>query len=315
MPNYFGVAAVQPIDRQNRVAYTATSGQTTFAATYSPGYVDVYKNGAKLKVADFSATNGSSITLTVPASAADYIEIIGIKTSSPYDFYTKAQTNQLINRFSLGVTGTGDAMVFSSSTPTLLGIADGTELVVRPPTTNTVTNPTVNLSSISVGTKTITAAGGNALPAGAWPGGSDIVLRYNLTLDKLELIGVGTTFATNAQALAGTSTSLLLSPAALKSIFTGAQLLGSSGYQKLPGGLILQWGNIVTSSSNDLTFTFPIAFPNGCRAVTATYANNSGSQAVMAAFGPLSTTSVAVGSYTNGGTRATSTIYIMAVGD
>lgn len=37
--------------------------------------------------------------------------------------------------------------------------------------------------------------------------------------------------------------------------------LASNGYQKLPGGLIIQWG--VISSSNG-TFNFPITFPNGC---------------------------------------------------
>lgn len=43
------------------------------------------------------------------------------------------------------------------------------------------------------------------------------------------------------------------------------QSLGSSGYQKLPGGLILQWG--VTgafSDNNSATVIFPIQFPNNC---------------------------------------------------
>ncbi|MBO4119827.1 hypothetical protein J5T34_03620 [Cupriavidus gilardii] len=43
--------------------------------------------------------------------------------------------------------------------------------------------------------------------------------------------------------------------------FTGTnQSLGASGYQKLPGGLILQWGGV--SAANGLgNVTFPIAFP------------------------------------------------------
>jgi len=40
--------------------------------------------------------------------------------------------------------------------------------------------------------------------------------------------------------------------------------LGSNGYQKLPSGLILQWGMITPSTINTQTqFTFPIAFPTG----------------------------------------------------
>ena len=42
--------------------------------------------------------------------------------------------------------------------------------------------------------------------------------------------------------------------------------LAQSGYQKLPGGLILQWGLITGSiganTISGITITFPIAFPN-----------------------------------------------------
>jgi len=35
--------------------------------------------------------------------------------------------------------------------------------------------------------------------------------------------------------------------------------IGSNGYQKLPSGLIIQWGNITSSSTSGI-ITFPIAF-------------------------------------------------------
>ncbi|SEA16173.1 hypothetical protein SAMN04515656_104154 [Eubacterium aggregans] len=45
-----------------------------------------------------------------------------------------------------------------------------------------------------------------------------------------------------------------------------AQSLAASGYKKLPGGLIIQWGvtaGVVDGSGNlNKTITFPIAFPN-----------------------------------------------------
>ncbi len=45
--------------------------------------------------------------------------------------------------------------------------------------------------------------------------------------------------------------------------FAGAnQSLTSSGYQKLPGGLIIQWG--VTAAASSGSITFPISFPNSC---------------------------------------------------
>jgi len=62
----------------SRVIYTYTSaaGQTTFAATYSIGYADVYLNGIKLSSSDFTATNETSVILTEGASEGDIIEII-----------------------------------------------------------------------------------------------------------------------------------------------------------------------------------------------------------------------------------------------
>ena len=54
----------------------------------------------------------------------------------------------------------------------------------------------------------------------------------------------------------------------------GAQSLVTNGYKKLPGGLILQWGNNVTVGTL-ITVTFPIAFPTGPLGVSAT-ANRSG---------------------------------------
>lgn len=55
--------------------------------------------------------------------------------------------------------------------------------------------------------------------------------------------------------------------------FTGAnQSLGSSGYQKLPGGLIMQWGSVtVTPAFNGTqSVTFPTAFASAVYSVTAT---------------------------------------------
>jgi hypothetical protein len=53
--------------------------------------------------------------------------------------------------------------------------------------------------------------------------------------------------------------------------------LGNSGYQKFPGGLILQWGqyNLPIADTAGVTVTFPIAFPNQCFTVYSLLAANS----------------------------------------
>ena len=44
-------------------------------------------------------------------------------------------------------------------------------------------------------------------------------------------------------------------------------LLAVNGYQKLPGGCIMQWGTVTVPNDNVLTVTFPIPFPNNCGSV------------------------------------------------
>ena len=70
--------------------------------------------------------------------------------------------------------------------------------------------------------------------------------------------------ADEAQALA--SAVVALTPARLADAFKGAnQSMSGNGYQKLPGGLIMQWGRkSVGDFANDYigTIAFPIAFPN-----------------------------------------------------
>ena len=52
--------------------------------------------------------------------------------------------------------------------------------------------------------------------------------------------------------------------AKLTDAFKGANSsLSTNGYQKLPSGLIIQWGQI-TGSYNANTFSFPLAFPTAC---------------------------------------------------
>lgn len=55
--------------------------------------------------------------------------------------------------------------------------------------------------------------------------------------------------------------------------FTGSnQSKVSNGYQKLPGGLILQWG-FQRADTNAGVVTFPIAFPSQCASIQATFSS------------------------------------------
>ena len=91
---------------------TATAGQTVFASAgaYTPGFVQVYRNGARLGNADFTATNGTTITLTNAATAGDLVTI---------EYYT---LTSLVNALPLtGGTVTGSTTF--NSTVTVNGAA------------------------------------------------------------------------------------------------------------------------------------------------------------------------------------------------
>lgn len=79
-------------------------------------------------------------------------------------------------------------------------------------------------------------------------------------------IEAGVLIANAATAQALTNNKQLLTPAALTSALGGGnQSLSGTGYQKLPGGLIIQWANNLNHNAvASQTVTFPIAFPNAC---------------------------------------------------
>lgn len=91
-----------------------------------------------------------------------------------------------------------------------------------------------------------------------------------------------------AAAISTALTNLGLGEAAKRNVGTGANqipdmgsfMLSASvpGYQKLPSGLIIQWGPIdVPLTSQDTVTYFPIAFPNRCLLVFATQDYTPGS--------------------------------------
>ena len=90
--------------------FTATAGQTTFSpASYTAGYIDVYRNGVKLGSADYTATNGTSVVLANACAAGDYVRFEGF----------------LITSFNNAITNTagavGDSLIASLSASKLTG--------------------------------------------------------------------------------------------------------------------------------------------------------------------------------------------------
>lgn len=73
--------------------------------------------------------------------------------------------------------------------------------------------------------------------------------------------------ATAPEAQAFTANKAIDGSALNQSLKGSNQSLTSSGYQKFPGGLIVQWGLYTGSNVADVTVTFPIAFPTAVLAI------------------------------------------------
>jgi len=83
--------------------------------------------------------------------------------------------------------------------------------------------------------------------------------------------------ATTAQAQALTDDLTALTPKKLAAAFAGSnQLIVANGYQKLPGGLLLQWGIQASAASANTVAHYPISFTGGVLAVFGTGLNTSG---------------------------------------
>ena len=63
--------------------FTATAGQTTFTPpSYTVGFINVYRNGALLGSADYTATNGTTVVLAKGANAGDLVTVESFLVSS-----------------------------------------------------------------------------------------------------------------------------------------------------------------------------------------------------------------------------------------
>ena len=120
------------------VDFTATAAQTTFTTTYVVGTVSVYRNGIKLGLPDFTATNGTTVVLATGAVAGDLIEIQSFTTLTLYSSIT-----------SQDFSGNGSTTVFTLNTnpansASLLVAING---IVQDPANYTVSGTTLTFTT------------------------------------------------------------------------------------------------------------------------------------------------------------------------
>lgn len=157
---------------------------------------------------------------------------------------------------------------------------------------------TLPLTSASKSAKRIEIINTGTYPVTVSPQGSDILSHINAAHVSSITLQPGDNLTLVCQALTlwvavGGTAEFPIIPA------FGAGL-SSSGWQKLPSGLIIQWGTTTLSVGAGTptadNWTFPVAFPNACLYAEATPANNIGSSRTCESFTTTSANGFALNS-------------------
>lgn len=120
--------------------------------------------------------------------------------------------------------------------------------------------------------------------------------------------------ASAAQAQAQTDNNSLITPSLLSLAFQGTnQNKSISGYQKLPGGIIIQWGGGIPNASGNLQQTLPIAFPTSQARGTCSTQGESNPALHTSVFS-LTTTNIDCRVRDGAGAASTAQIYWIALG-
>lgn len=94
---------------------TATAGQTVFTANggYTVGFIDVFVNGSQLTASDFTATNGSTITLNEAATVNDIVRLVAWGTFTASNLVAPNYTGTLTG--GTGVVNIGSGQIYKDA--------------------------------------------------------------------------------------------------------------------------------------------------------------------------------------------------------
>lgn len=260
-----------------------------------------------------TCTTGSGNTIALPTAASCIVFCDGtnmsfvtpaVTTPAQFDDSTNVATTAFVQRALGNNAGQNN---YTGST-TLTAADTGKTIVIQGGGTTTL--PVA--STVAPGTQiNITAA---ATQITIEPQGTDtITLPTGTTAASISLLSQGTvTVGRNAAGtgwnISGGDASLQWSP-----YFNASRV--STGYQKLPGGLIIQWGFVTTSTSGYSNNPYPIAWPTGVLALTPSFENSTAAN-ISAPWNGGSTplTSFLVAAVSTAGSFVAGTVSWIAVG-
>jgi hypothetical protein len=271
-------AAVSSAASYTRTSFNVSGPTTVFTVAYTVGYVEVYVNGVLLSASDYTASNGTSVTLATTAISGDVVEFIAFTTGSviqlPINLTsevtgvlpvanggTNASTasitsfNNITGYTASGATGTTSTNLVFSTSPTLV-----TPILGTPQSgnfsTGTFTWPTFNqnTSGTAAGLSATLAvsSGGTGITTTPSNGFLPIGNGTNYTAAALTAgAGVGITNASGSITVAATGTTINLQTGAyvLVAADAGKTISITTGGVTIPNA-VMAAGNIVSIYNN-----------------------------------------------------------------
>lgn len=265
-------------------------------------------------IAEYIADNqANNITdALTPQNIADYLQaaITGALGVTPpqFDNDTSLATTAFVQR-ALGNFAVGDSF---AQDETLSAAKTGRHLIPNSTTITRVYLPSASAAGFTLGNRgeayhiqntasqaiAVAPQGSDSIFVSGSSSGAGVALSLPVGAE-VTLVRISNT----AWAAFGTG--------ALKSSADFGSSLASNGYQKLPSGLIIQWGTVNCSTGGAVTWTYPIAFssvvrvgPIGVLASVAQFSN----------IGTPTLTSVPVSAFDVAGARTSNTVNMFAIG-
>lgn len=225
-------------------------------------------------------------------------------TPAQFDNDTSIATTAFVQ----GALGNYSNQVTANSTQTLTAAqagriinGSGTVTLTLPASAGVPNGATYQINNIGSGTVTVQGGGGGDLLYGIGVGTPRTFALGPGDSITIARVGAGTWYGWGGLQL-GASAAF-------------GSSLAATGYQRLPSGLIIQWGPATTDATNDVPISFPVAFPTACRSVVAIRVSGSVSTPAFLSVGAVGTSSFGVGGWTSAtGARAVYGAQWIAIG-
>jgi hypothetical protein len=205
--------------------------------------------------ANFATTMTNALALKAPLDSPPLTGNPTAPTPAQFDNDTSLATTEFVQR-SLG--NYSDAVVINANT--------------------TLTAAHAGKYIIGSGTITLTLPDATTLPKGVTfhieAGAAAVVTVATQNANTIDGPNISNSSPSSSFVLRGNTSSefIVYSANQFRAVNgSGASSLAANGYQKLPSGLIIQWGAQQVPNATNQTYSFPLTWPNGCLGMTCSH--------------------------------------------